>query len=113
MKANFVQDVDGTVMQRVHTDSRGRQYWRKTNYKGKTSSRTIREQYERDRVLQRRMMAEGSKAELMCLLYGGLPNTEDGKLLVAGMKAHRQQLQQAHTSAGDFTHLAGNPLIFK
>lgn len=113
MKANFVHDMDGTIMQLVHTDSRGRQYWKKTSYRGKTSSRTIREQHERDRVLQRRMMAEGSKAELMCLLYGGLPNTEDGKLLVAGMKAGFQRELQAHTSAGDFTHLAGNPLIFK
>lgn len=83
------------------------------DYKGKTSRHTIREQHERDSVLQRRMVAEGSKAEMMCIVYGGTPNTEDGKLLVAGMKAGFQRELQAHTSAGDFTHLAANPLILK
>lgn len=106
-------DLSGRKWVLVRTDSRGRKYWRPTHYKSKTSSRTIREQHERDSVLQSRMAAEGRKAELMCLVYGGIPVTDDGKLLVAGMKAGFQRELQAHTSAGDFSHLAGNPLILK
>ena len=113
MKANFVHAVDGTVMKLVYTDNRGRQYWKKTSYKGKTSSHTTRERNERDRVLHRRMLAEGNKAELMCLLYGGIPDSEDGKLLAAGMWSDIQRESQSHTTQGDFSHLAGNPLIFK
>ena len=50
-------------------------------YTHKTSSHTIRQQQERDRVLQARLRAEGHKSELMCLVYGGRPRTDDGKLL--------------------------------
>lgn len=106
-------DLSGRKWQLARIDSRGRKYWRPTGYKSKPSSHTMRERQERDRVLQARLLAEGCKAETMCLAYGGRPATDDGKLLVSGWKADIQREQQAHTSAGDFSHLAGNPLILK
>lgn len=106
-------DLSGRKWQLARIDSRGRKYWRPTGYKSKTSSHTMRERQERDRVLQARLRAEGNKSELMRLAYGGRPTTDDGKLLVAGWNAAEQREQQAHTSAGDFSHLAGSPLILK
>lgn len=82
-------------------------------YKHGYSSRTIREQQERDSVLQRRMRAEGHKAEAMVLAYGGTPMTEDGKLLVSGWRAIDQRSDIKHTTHGDFSHLHANPLICK
>lgn len=84
-----------------------------TGYRHKTSSHTIRQQQERDRVLQARLRAEGHKAELMCLAYGGRPSTDDGKLLVSGWRAIDQRLDIKHTTRGDFSHLHANPLICK
>ena len=83
------------------------------SYKHKTSSHTIRQQQERDRVLQARLRAEGHKAELMCLAYGGRPRTDDGKLLVSGWKAIDQRSTIKHTTHGDFSHLHANQLICK
>lgn len=111
--SNFVHCTDGKVRRFMMTDSRGRNYWSDTGYQHKPSKRTILERQERDRVLQARLRAEGGKAELMCLAYGGLPRTEDGKLLVSGWKADMQRETQAHTSKGDFSHLHANPLICK
>lgn len=84
-----------------------------TGYRHGTSSHTVRQQQERDRVLQARLRAEGHKAELMCLAYGGRPQTDDAKLLVAGWRAIDQRSDIKHTTKGDFSHLAGKPLIFK
>lgn len=106
-------DREGTQWKHVRTDSRGRHYWEKTGYQHKPSKRTILERQERDRVLQARLRAEGNKAELMCLAYGGRPLTDDGKLLVSGWKADMQREAQAHTTKGDFSHLHANPLICK
>lgn len=75
-------------------------------YKNKPSRHTIREQQERDRVLQARLRAEGHKAELMCLKYGGKPTTDDGKLLVSGWRAIDQRFTIRHTTSGDFMHLS-------
>lgn len=86
---------------------------RATGYKHKTSRHTIREQQNRDRVLQARMRAEGHKSELMMLAYGGQPKTDDGKLLVSGWRAIDQRLDIKHTTRGDFSHLHTNPLICK
>lgn len=83
------------------------------SYKHKTSSHTIRQQQERDRVLQARLRAEGRKSELMCLAYGGRPRTDDGKLLVSGWRAIDQRSDIKHTTRGDFSHLHANPLICK
>ncbi|WBF69762.1 hypothetical protein SFP21A_020 [Shigella phage SFP21A] len=84
-----------------------------TGYRHGTSSHTIRQQQERDRVLQARLRAEGQKSELMCLAYGGRPRTDDGKLLVSGWRAIDQRSDIKHTSKGDFSHLHANPLICK
>lgn len=85
----------------------------KTAYTNKPSSRSRMEQAQRDMFLERRMMAEGHKAELMCLAYGGRPLTDDGKLLVSGWKAIDQRSNIKHTTHGDFSHLHANPLICK
>ena len=85
----------------------------KTVYTHKSSSRSSMEQAHRDMFLERRMRAEGHKSELMCLAYGGLPRTEDGKLLVSGWKAIDQRSTIKHTTKGDFSHLHANPLICK
>lgn len=82
-------------------------------YTHKTSSHTIRQQQERDRVLHARLLAEGHKSELMCLVYGGRPITDDGKLLVSGWKVIDQRSTIKHTTEGDFSHLHANPLICK
>lgn len=82
-------------------------------YCNKTSSHTIRERQARDRVLVRRMQAEGHKQDRIGICYGIVPSSDDGKLLVSGWKSDLQRERQAHTSAGDFSHLAGNPLILK
>lgn len=83
------------------------------SYKHKTSKHTIRQQQERDRVLQARLRAEGNKTELMCLAYGGRPRTDDGRLLVSGWRAIDQRSTICHTTKGDFSHLHANPLICK
>lgn len=83
------------------------------SYKHKTSSHTIRQQQERDRVLQARLRAEGRKSELMCLAYGGRQRTDDGKLLVSGWRAIDQRSDIKHTTRGDFSHLHANQLICK
>ncbi|QQM14966.1 hypothetical protein [Cronobacter phage vB_CtuP_B1] len=85
----------------------------RTTYTYRYSSHTARQQQERDRVLQARLHAEGHKAELMCLAYGGRPITDDGKLLVSGWKAIDQRSDIKHTTQGDFSHLHANPLICK
>lgn len=85
----------------------------RTLYNHRHSSHTIREQQERDRVLQARLQAEGHKSELMCLAYGGRPVTDDGKLLFSGWKAIDQRSTIKHTTRGDFSHLHANPLICK
>ena len=82
-------------------------------YMHKTSSHTIRQQQERDRVIQARLLAEGHKSELMRLAYGGRPITDDGKLLVSGWRAIDQRTDIKHTARGDFSHLHANPLICK
>lgn len=84
-----------------------------TGYRHGTSSHSARQQQERDRVLQARLLVEGHKSELMRLAYGGQPITEDGKLLVSGWKAIGQRSTIKHTTKGDFSHLHTNPLIFK
>lgn len=85
----------------------------KTVYTHKPSSRSRMEQAQRDMFLQRRMIAEGHKSELMGLVYGGRPITDDGKLLVSGWKAIDQRSTIKHTTHGDFSHLHANPLICK
>lgn len=85
----------------------------KTVYTNKPSSYSRVEQAQRGMLLQRRMIAEGHKSELMCLAYGGRPITDDGKLLVSGWKAIDQRSAIKHTTHGDFSHLYANPLIFK
>ena len=85
----------------------------KTVYTNKPSSRSRVEQAQRDMFLQRRMVAEGHKSELLRLAYGGRPITDDGKLLVSGWKAIDQRSTNKHTTHGDFSHLHANPLIFK
>lgn len=84
-----------------------------TGYRHGASSHTIRQQQERDRVLQARLRAEGRKSELMCLAYGGRPITDDGKLLVSGWRAIDQRSTIKHTTNGDFSHLHANPLIYE
>lgn len=110
-------DKNGVEWEYVGTDSRGRNYWEKTGnktaYVHRHSSHTARQQQERDRVLQARLLAEGHKSELMCLAYGGRPITDDGKLLVSGWKAIDQRSTIKHTTHGDFSHLHANPLICK
>lgn len=85
----------------------------KTVYTNKPSSRSRVEQAQRDMFLQRRMVAEGHKSELLRLAYGGRPITDDGKLLVSGWKAIDQRSTIKHTTHGDFSHLHANPLIYK
>ena len=85
----------------------------KTAYTNKPSSRSRVEQMQRDMFLQRRMIAEGHKSEMMGLAYGGRPITDDGKLLVSGWKAIDQRSTIKHTTHGDFSHLHSNPLICK
>lgn len=82
-------------------------------YIHKTSSHTARQQQERDAVLQRRMLAEGNKRELTALWYGFPPQTTDGKLLMAGVRAGLERDNIKHTTKGDFSHLHANPLICK
>ena len=84
-----------------------------TGYRHGTSSHSARQQQERDRVLRARLRAEGHKSELMCLVYGGRPTTEDGKLLVSGWKAIDQRSTIKHTTNGCFSHLHASPLILK
>ncbi|QWT56350.1 hypothetical protein [Enterobacter phage EV136_1] len=84
------------------------------SYKHKTSSHTLRQQQERDRVLQARLRAEGHMDELMGLYYGfAKASTEDAKLLVSGWRAIDQRSDIKHTTRGDFSHLHANPLICK
>lgn len=113
---NFT-DKNGVEWRHVMTDLRGRHYWEKTGNKSayvhRHSSHSARQQQERDRVLQARLRAEGSKSELMCLAYGGRPVTDDGKLLVSGWRAIDQRSTIKHTARGDFSHLHANPLICK
>lgn len=85
----------------------------KTAYTHRHSSHSVRQQQERDRVLQARLRAEGHKSELLRLAYGGRQITDDGKLLVSGWKAIGQRSTIKHTTHGDFSHLHANPLIFK
>lgn len=82
-------------------------------YQHKRSTRSEMEQSKRDAFLQRRMRAEGNKAELMGLRYGGRPRTDDAKLLVSGWRAMDQRADIKHTTQGDFSHLHANPLICK
>ena len=84
-----------------------------TGYRHGTSSHTTRQQQERDRVLQARLLAEGHKFELVCMAYGIRPITDDGKLLVSGWKAMVQRSTIKHTTHGDFSHLHAKPLICK
>ena len=116
MKAGEIIEVGGWRMQHVRTDSRGRHYYKKlgrVTYWPGYSSRTEREQQERDDVLRRRMVAEGHKTESMVIVYGGVPKTDDGKLVVSGWKARYQRSTIKHTTQGDFSHLHANPLICK
>nr|DAH77276.1 MAG TPA: hypothetical protein [Caudoviricetes sp.] len=110
-------DNNGVEWKYVGTDSRGRNYWEKTGnksaYVNRYSSHTARQQQERDRVLQARLRAEGHESELICLVYGGRPITDDGKLLVSGWTAIDQRSTIKHTTHGDFSHLHANPLICK
>lgn len=70
------------------------------------SSREERYQNDRERVLVARMRAEGNKEELYGYMCGSLrPKSEDGKLLLAGLKAGIQKSRIKHTTKGDFTHL--------
>lgn len=128
-KSNLVHALDQIITQRTFTDkngvewkyvgmdSRGRNYWEKTGRKSayvhRRSSHTVRQQQERERVLAARLHAEGHKSELMWLVYGGRPITDDGKLLVSGWTARDQRSAIKHTTHGDFSHLHANPLIFK
>lgn len=82
-------------------------------YQHKRSTRSEMEQAKRDAFLQRRMRAEGNKSELMCLAYGGRPDSDDGKLLVSGWRAIDQRSNIKHTTRGDFSHLHANTLICK
>ena len=84
-----------------------------TGYRHGTSSHTVRQQQERDSVLQARLLAEGHKSELTRLAYGGRPITDDGKLLVSGWRAIDQRSTIKHTTHGDFSHLHANQLICK
>lgn len=84
-----------------------------TGYRHGTSSHTARQQEERDRVLRRRLLAEGHKSELMRLAIAGRPTTDDGTLLVSGWRAIDQRSNIKHTTHGDFSHLHANPLICK
>lgn len=74
-------------------------------YVNRKSSHSLREQYERDSLLARRMIAEGHKSELLTIPYGGEPSSDDGKLLVSTRKARYQRDTICHTSRGDFCHL--------
>lgn len=115
-KPGEIIEVGNWRMKHVRTDSRGRHYYKKLGrvvYRRGYSSHTAREQAERDSVLRRRMMAEGSKAELMCMLYGGTTRTDDGKLLASSRVATDQRSYIRHTAEGDFSHLHANPLICK
>lgn len=85
----------------------------KTVYTHKPSSRSRMEQVQRDMFLQRRMVAEGHKSELMCLALMDDPITDDGKLLVSGWKAIDKRSTIKHTTHGDFSHLHAKPLICK
>lgn len=81
---------------------------------GNLPSRSQREQAERDHVLTKRMLAEGSKRDAMVFAYGSVSmKSEDGKLLMSGRIANLQRASIRHTTLGDFSHLSANPLIFK
>lgn len=82
-------------------------------YVNRKSSHSLREQYERDSLLARRMIAEGHKSELLTIPYGFEPSSDDGKLLVSARKARYQRDTIRHTSRGDFSQLHTNPLIIK
>lgn len=84
-----------------------------TGYRHKTSSITKRQQIARDKVLQRRMQAEGNKRELLGIWYGLNPKSDDGKLLMAGVRAGIELANVRHTTKGGFSHLHSNPLICK
>lgn len=128
-KSNLVHALDQIITQRTFTDkngvewkyvgmdSRGRNYWEKTGRKSayvhRRSSHTVRQQQEQERVLEARLRAEGHESELMWLVYGGRPITDDGKLLVSGWTAIDQRSTIKHTTHGDFSHLHANPLICK
>ena len=71
------------------------------------------ERMNRQNVLHKRMMAEGHKAEAIVIAYGGKPQSDDGKLLVAGWRADWERDDIRYTTKGDFCHLAGKPLIIK
>lgn len=90
--------IDGTCAGIQHFASLARSTYTKR-------SRSDIEQAERDAHLQRRMKVEGHKSELICLSYGGSPETEDGKLLVSSWTAREQRDSLKHTTKGDFTHL--------
>lgn len=85
----------------------------RAGYVNRPSTRSRREQIERDHLLARRMVAEGNRADLMYMLYGMEPESEDGKLLAEAWKAYDQRNTIRHTSQGDFSHLHANPLICK
>lgn len=70
-----------------------------------TGTRGEREQRRRDSVLERRMRAEGNKADLVTMPYSGKARTEDGKLLESSRKAANQKSRIKYTTKGDFTHL--------
>lgn len=82
-------------------------------YHHRRSTRSLREQTERDELLARRMVAEGNQVELLAILHGFEPECEDGKLLVEAWKAYDQRNTIRHTARGDFSHLHANPVIIK
>lgn len=76
-----------------------------SGYQFRPSTRSLREQAERDSVLARRMVAEGNQLELMAMWHGFEPECSDGKLLAEAWKAYDQRNTIRHTSRGDFCHL--------
>ena len=82
-------------------------------YHQRPSTRSLREQDERDELLVRRMIAEGHKADLLASVYGAEPKSVDGKLLAESWKARHQRDSIRHTSGGDFCHLHANRMIIK
>lgn len=85
----------------------------RATYVNRPSTRSRREQAERDNLLARRMEAEGNESDLLYMVYGCEPKSEDGKLLAEAWKAYDQRNTIRHTSQGDFSHLHANPLICK
>ena len=82
-------------------------------YQHRPSTRSLREQAERDNLLMKRMVAEGNELDLLTIPYGGEPVSNDGKLLVAARMAYHQRRTICHTSRGDFSHLHANRVIIK